>query len=292
MDAAVHSTVVLQGSLGLCLNFIDLTRRNIGQDLTLALIFAAIMNANTSHLDNDPETSSRWAAFALDFPDHLRRPIRATRLAESLGLPRETTRTKIRQLIEGGWAQLSEGGVVVRTEAFYNERGIRQLEDSIKAFGRFLATLAEVEACDLQKGERLADPFDPVAWAAMRMATHHVLQTQHDARIALGCDSLAEEFILLSVMHDFTSDLLAGRPPVPAAAVNLAESLMMPRETTRRHVNALIAKGHLVREVDGVLISPTLLGRPELSDVGNTVSVSIRRMVRRLRLIGALVHPG
>jgi DNA-binding IclR family transcriptional regulator len=79
---------------------------------------------------------------------------------------------------------------------------------------------------------------------------------------------------------------------VPAAAVNLAESLMMPRETTRRHVNALIAKGHLVREVDGVLISPTLLGRPELSDVGNTVSVSIRRMVRRLRLIGALVHPG
>jgi hypothetical protein len=292
MDPAALPTVVLHGSLGLCLNFIDLTRRNVGQDLTLALIFAAIMNANTSYLDNDPETSSRWAGFALDFPEHLRRPIRATRLAESLGLPRETTRTKVRQLVETGWAHMSEGGVVVRTEAFYNERGIRQLEDSIQSFGRFIASLADAEACDLYRGERLVDPTDPIAWAAIRMATHHVLQTQHDARVALGCDSLAEEFILLSVMHDFTSDLLAGRQPVPTAAVNLAESLMMPRETTRRHVNALIAKGHLVREVDGVLISPTLFSRDGLQNVGATVNVSIRRMVRRLRLIGALVHPG
>jgi hypothetical protein len=67
---------------------------------------------------------------------------------------------------------------------------------------------------------------------------------------------------------------------------------MMPRETTRRHVNALIAKGHLAREVDGVLISPTLFSRDGLQDVRATVNVSIRRMVRRLRLIGALVHPG
>ncbi len=292
MQHATLPTVVLHGSLGLCLNFIDLTRRNVGQDLTLALIFAAIMNANVSYLDNDPETSSRWAGFALDFPEQLRRPIRATRLAESLGLPRETTRTKIRQLVETGWAHMSDGGVVVRTEAFYNDRGIKQLEDSIQSFGGFLASLAYAEACDLYRGERLAEPSDPIAWAAIRMATHHVLQTQHDARVALGCDSLAEEFILLSVMHDFTSDLMAGRSPVPTAAVNLAESLMMPRETTRRHVNGLIAKGHLIREVDGVLISPNLFGREELRDVGQTVNVSIRRMVRRLRLIGALVHPG
>lgn len=290
MNSAV-SPVVIQGSLGLCLNLIDLTRRNVGQDLTLSLIFAAAMNANISHLDNDAETSTRWAAFDLEFPDHLRRPIRATRLAESLGLPRETTRTKVRQLIESGWAYVSDGGVVVRTDAFYNERGLIQLAGSIAALSQFLASVADAEACDLRRGERLVDPSDPVAWAAMRMATHHVLQTQHDVRIALACDSLAEEFILLSVMHDHMAQHLADQTPVPTAAVNLAERLMMPRETTRRHVNALIAKGHLAREVDGVLIPPGMFSRPEMVEVANTITVSVRRMVRRLRLIGALVTP-
>ena len=65
-----------------------MTRDCVGGDLQRALVFAAIIDANVGHLDDNPEASVRAAALDPTYPDDLRRPIRSQRIAESLEIGR------------------------------------------------------------------------------------------------------------------------------------------------------------------------------------------------------------
>jgi hypothetical protein len=77
--------------------------------------------------------------------------------------------------------------------------------------------------------------------------------------------------------------------PVPDAerrAVSrsaIAQSLGMPLETCRRHVNALIAEG-LCREVDGggVIVPADQLNSPQFRDAMAENAVNLRRLLSRL----------
>ena len=82
-------------------------------DIRTGIIAQTIVTANTAHLDTRGGEGWRYAGIDETPPDELRRPISIARLAESLGLPFETTRRHVQRLIDAGICHRVEGGLIV-----------------------------------------------------------------------------------------------------------------------------------------------------------------------------------
>ncbi len=95
---------------GYFLRAIDGLRGLFAGDLITGLIFAAIHDANTAYLDQEPGTAR--AALDDHLPDSARRPISALALASRLVLPRETVRRHVRKLESLGACQTVRGGLI------------------------------------------------------------------------------------------------------------------------------------------------------------------------------------
>jgi len=85
-------------------------------EMRTGIIAQAIISANTAHLDTRTGEGWRYAAIDESPPDELRRPISIARLAESLGLPFETTRRHVQRLIDAGLCLRVDGGLIVPRE--------------------------------------------------------------------------------------------------------------------------------------------------------------------------------
>jgi hypothetical protein len=83
-----------------------------GGNLFRGLALRAIVAANVGHIDQQPETSARYAALNQAPPDELRRPVSVLAIAGSLGLPYETTRRHVAALIREGACVRVKGGIV------------------------------------------------------------------------------------------------------------------------------------------------------------------------------------
>jgi hypothetical protein len=116
------------------------------------LIVHAIAAANTAHLDVRSADPGVAGADAL-LPDEVRRPISVNRLAQSLGLPFETTRQCVKRLIETGTCVRVKGGIVVPRAAVQrpevhlavmaNLDTVRQLVRDLRTVGVEVAPPAE-----------------------------------------------------------------------------------------------------------------------------------------------------
>lgn len=276
-------------SLTLCLEFIRVTRDCVGGDLQRALVFAAIIDANVGHLDDNPEASVRAAALDPTYPDELRRPIRSQRIAESLGLPRQTIRNKVNQLVDMGIVVETEAGLIIPTGSLVTEAFLLALEAYLGALAAHIAALANSGAAGLEKSERLIDPIWPVSGAAMRMATRHVLRTIGEVREEVGFEGLLMEFVMIGVLRETARAQAAGIEP-RLTGLRLAETLGVPRETLRRQLRALSALGRLEDRSWGVVVPDTLFDSPSARNMIERIERDAARMVRRLRNVGAIVR--
>jgi hypothetical protein len=91
-----------------------------GGQLMLGLVSLAITQANVAHLVGD-EGRPYKDLEALP-PDEVRRPVSVLSVAQSLGLPYETTRRHVETLIRMGRCQRVRGGVIVPAAAFDTPR--------------------------------------------------------------------------------------------------------------------------------------------------------------------------
>jgi hypothetical protein len=116
-----------------------------GGDLLTAIIGQAIIAANTAHLvDGRKAEPPRFAGRAELPPDELRRPVSVLALAESLGLPFETTRRHVNKLIAAGLCKRVKGGVILLASAIDSPRNLEATEqnlDYVMSFGRALRRL-------------------------------------------------------------------------------------------------------------------------------------------------------
>lgn len=276
----------VRASIELSLAFIRITRGCTGGDLVRALIFAGLIDANVGHLDDNPETSRRAAALDPDYPDSLRRPIRAQRIAESLGLPRQTTRYKINQLLAMGLAREEPDGLIIPSAALISDSFLLGLGDYLAALAAYVSELAPGQAVGLGADERLVDPIWPVSGAAMRMATRHVLRVVSELRGLLGFEGLMEEYVLLGLLQE---TIVAGGGRI--TGLSLAQKLGVPRETVRRHLAALRAQGRLEASLDGYSVTERELSSPPTQAMMARIEADGARMIRRLRGVGAIVTP-
>jgi DNA-binding transcriptional ArsR family regulator len=276
---------VLRHSIELCLEFISITRRTVSEDLTESLLFAATLNANTSHLDAHIESSRSWAMFTPDFPPGQRRPIRISRLSDSLGIPRQTARMKANSLSATGWAMMINHGLVIRSDGFLFEPGMAGLGAYLGSAKRFVIRAADDGVCGLLPGESLVEPPFRAGWLVLRLSTNHVLQTLYALRTALGCGSLTTDFVLLGMIHETGSEDGDKRS---ISASELARRLELPRETVRRHIITLERQERIGRHAGGFLLNPDLTSSTALLAAASGLRNGLSRAVRRLRDCDAL----
>lgn len=85
-------------------------------DLVRGIVFLGVVQANIQALNSDLGLSLQYAGAGDIPPDDLRRPISVYALAQSLGLPYETTRRYVQKLIEDGRCARKPAGIVVSAE--------------------------------------------------------------------------------------------------------------------------------------------------------------------------------
>lgn len=289
-------------NIRLNLEVIQGTTRNLDCDLETGLIFAAILAGNAATIEEDPVLARQYARGPA--PDDLRRPMRIQRIAESLGMPRETTRTKIAAMIARGLLQDSGAGVIVPTVTLGSAQVATMSADHLSSLARCIERLAAARCADVELNERLASPPFPTMWGTMRVITSHILRGVVDLLAFTGARNLMQAYLMLAMLDRSAWRFSAGDPilyanredpPPPSAlalvsAQGLAKFLGLPRETVRRNMQVLVADGFLRQEPDGFAISDALrgIGTDRERSALERTNADLARLVRKLRNIDAL----
>ena len=101
----------------------------------------AVVAANISYIDQQSETSARYASLDHAPPDALQRPVSVLALAGSLGLPYETTRRRVAALIEAGRCVRVKGGIVALSAGQRGPDAERAMLANLVNVRRFLRAL-------------------------------------------------------------------------------------------------------------------------------------------------------
>lgn len=227
---------------GLLLDLIDITRRNVIDDLTAVLVLAAV--ADASHRPSGP-----------------RRAVATSRIALSIRLPRETARGKALSLLERGWLERRPDGFVADPAlgaidgpllAPFTERLCRYL-DGLNRLG----VVGQTSIAGL--------PIRDVHAAAevMRVLTRHSLRQWERWRTAAPFEPHLQTYIFVALSQatgaHFTA---AGCEPPPWARVaprshglKIAARLSLPPETVRRNMAALCDAGRVERGYGGFSVA-------------------------------------
>jgi DNA-binding Lrp family transcriptional regulator len=271
-------------------------------DVRAGLVAQAINSANTAHLDVHTEEGRRAADANGVIPDAARRPIGIARLADSAGLPFESTRRIVQRLVDDGVCVRVDGGVIVPRAAVERPASARAVVANlgyVRKLARDLEDVGLVEARPEQTRAPLAEGI-ALARLAGRFSAAYLLrtvgllaETYGDIRTGI----LAQTIVVANTAHLDTragegrryAGLDQGTPDElrrPISVVRLAESLGRPFETERRHVQRLIDDGICVRVPGGLIVPGAVLDRPTavrsmLANLGYA-----RRLVRDLQAVG------
>ena len=269
--------------------------RNI-RDLVDGLLFAAIQAANVSAINNDPELQLAYATLTQAPPDHLRRPVSVSAIAQSLRMPFETARRRVQAQVKIGALEVTPKGVLV------SHRSLGQHEFLANVFQRhemLRAFYLEVRDLGLPPPGPTGPPAsleDPPVRLTNRLIWEYMLRVADVLGAAVG--DATNGVIMLAMIRGntdrFTPEQLAAwsRDPlalaVPVRNRRLAEQLNFSSETMRRYVIALEAQGLCVRGARGLvaIASPAVrngLDRMVLDNLAN-----LQRMFGRLRQFGVL----
>lgn len=109
-----------------------------GGQMLSGMISLAIVQANTGHLDG----GGAYRDLSDLPPDGVRRPVSVLAIANSLGLPYETTRRHIDKMIQAGQVQRVDGGIIVPAAALDSARHRELLAAHLTSLRRLVRGLA------------------------------------------------------------------------------------------------------------------------------------------------------
>lgn len=245
-----------------------------GGDLLEPLVFAAIVQANQAALRNDPEVRRRYGDSGEAIPDALRRPISINAIAQSLRLPFETARRKVRQLEARGDCIATPAGVYVPRAAIVSPRHaaiqVRRME-RLGGFQQDLVGLGFLPA---------VRPLPPALVRTVNRALSEYMLRSCDRLIGLA-GGVLPGFVFLGLCAANTEGRADGAL-APCKALALADQLATPAETVRRHLVALRDRGHARRTLSGWVFEPTVI-EPAHADY----AADIRRLFQRLDELAA-----
>ncbi len=247
-----------------------------GRDVIDGLLLMAISQANVAPITRTPALQRAYATLDQPPPDHLRRPVSISAIANSLRIPFETARRRITSLIDLGIVRALPKGVVVpqgsvdspfyRMGATANYALVRDLYFRLRAIG-FLDELPRPNGPGF-------DPDNPPIRLVMRLSSDYLLRLAEPLSRYIG--DLVSALVLMETIHantehlpdseggaddlewsadGFVDDALRG----PVRAAVLSQRLGIPPETVRRHLNRMVTAGVCVRTKAGFLVPSRLL---------------------------------
>jgi DNA-binding Lrp family transcriptional regulator len=110
--------------------------------ITRAFVVLEVTRANLEDVPDGLRGDESYEPQAL-LPDEYRKPVRASVVAASLGLPHETVRRTLTTLVEEGRCLRVRGGFVVPAEVLARPRVVMALGANFRNLGRMFAELAE-----------------------------------------------------------------------------------------------------------------------------------------------------
>jgi hypothetical protein len=274
-------------------------------DVRTALVVRTIHTANTGHLDARTEAGRRVAGPDGMLPDELRRPISISRLAESTGLPFESTRRIVHGLIRDGHCARMQDGLIVPGAALVTPDQAHIVIANLAYVRRFVrdlqaAGLVDEAAMGWMRVGRLVNE-DALARSVARVTADYFLRALRIIAEAYGdirAGLIAQTIVVANTAH---LDARAGDgrqyagidQPVPDAVrrpirvSRLADSLGQPFENVRRQVQHLITAG-ICRRIDGGVIVPAAVLEGPVAERAMLSNVTqVRELIRDLAGLGA-----
>ena len=144
-------------AIGAILRAVAMVNREYGGDITAALVFACVVEANVGHLATNPESMARLATLVRLPPDEMRRPVTGVAVAATLGIPNETVRRKVKGLIEQGLLVRVDGGLIVPTEIMASDRMTRLTRASFINLRRLFLQLRRIGVDLSEDGAALSE---------------------------------------------------------------------------------------------------------------------------------------
>lgn len=285
-------------ALAYLLDAIDIARR--GGETLDCLLFSAILDANVAHVRQDPLLQRNFSAMDLPVPDELRRPISISAVANSLRLPFETVRRRIRAMAANGDCVIDARGVVVTAEIL--------LKPEIQAMGarqymrlrQFYLDLRDSGVTPPVKADEAGldaiDDITPVR-AAIRVLSEFVMRFIDNVMARMG-DPLTALIILHMAVANTEHMTIAeiDKIPVPdhlrrpISVVALAKRLHTPTETVRRRVVWLTANGFAARRDGGLIALIDGHPRPGVVATAGGIIGDLHRLFARLNRLGLLAQ--
>lgn len=260
--------------------------------------------ANTEYVFSDPRLLKAYVAG--QFSDADRRPISVRALGAGVGMDVETVRRGARRLVDMGYCELRPEGLIVRSEAYGRaaiEAAWTSTMRSLSATFRSLESYAGPQMLDQSPVIR-SRPWEGQASASTPTARlYGLLYAEYILRFAIENLSLFRNNTLHAdvfncIINESTRPLVEDEVAAkrygysgavlpdeqrPAISVRgIAGHLGYPVETTRRHVNALMALGYVAKRADGVIVPAEVMTRPEFLKLVANVSSWLFAMTRKM----------
>lgn len=110
----------------------------VGNDLQKVIIFHTISLASSPLVANDPEALGPYKSMRLPLPAEMQVPCSALSVAEATGLPRETTRRKIKEMVAENLLQEDpRGGYRLATGVLQRPEIVAIFEQNVRSLVRF-----------------------------------------------------------------------------------------------------------------------------------------------------------
>jgi DNA-binding Lrp family transcriptional regulator len=273
-------------------------------DIRAGLLVQVINTANIAALIHTDEGRSA-AGPSGTFPDEVRRPISIARLADSAGLPFESTRRIVRKLIDAGHCRRVEGGVIVPRATFERPAIVRAVSANVGYVRRFTRDLRAVglDEARVTAGSHAPTGADADAAAARIVSVLspvyilRALQLLADAYGDIRAGIVAQTIVTANTAHldaprgeGWRYAGIAETPPDevrrPISVARLAESLGLPYETMRQQVRRLIDAGVCVRLDDGLIVPGAVLERPASARSALANVAYVQKFMRDLHAAG------
>lgn len=230
-----------------------------------------------------------------------RKPMAVRELSRKLDLPYETVRRHVRDLVESGHCVAVGNGIIVAPTIRRGARATTMLRKTYLNAARMLADLTRIAVVDFKeeapppaRSRRLGRQQMVIAVAAIGLLLEamKVLRGFFDGDLVKGL--VFTGIRAANVQHITNTAPVAHRSIVPdverlpVTALAIADSMRLPYETVRRHTDALVKEGKLVRfGRQGVKVPETAFRNMTVESV--TVHKLVTSFIAELRFNGVNV---
>ncbi len=122
----------------------------LGGDFQKVLIFHTIALVNSPIIRNNPDAVKDYASIRVRMPVELQVPCTSLSVAESTGLPRETVRRKIREMVEDGFLEQDiSGGFRLSSGILQRPEILSVFESNVKSVVDFINYFLEADALNI-----------------------------------------------------------------------------------------------------------------------------------------------